>query len=59
MYQEPIVWHGFHFFVIFSILGASFGASGSEPFISYVLLGLVGGAFWSLPFTIVFKGNYK
>ncbi|MBM03505.1 MAG: hypothetical protein CL766_01800 [Chloroflexi bacterium] len=34
------------------ILGASFGASGSEPFITYILLGLVGGAFWSLPFTI-------
>jgi len=37
---------------IVPILGASFGASGSEPFISYVLLGLVGGAFWSLPFII-------
>ena len=35
-----------------AILGASFGASGSEPFITYILLGLVGGAFWSLPFTI-------
>jgi len=37
---------------IVPILGAAFGASGSEPFISYVLLGLVGGAFWSLPFII-------
>ena len=39
---------------IIPILGASFGASGSEPLISYVLLGLAGGAFWSFPFTIIF-----
>tara|TARA_Y100000590_G_C15121125_1_gene788728 strand:+ start:177 stop:482 length:306 start_codon:yes stop_codon:yes gene_type:complete len=38
---------------IIPILGASFGASGSEPFIYYVLLGVAGGAFWSLPFTII------
>ena len=39
---------------IIPILGASFGASGSAPFIFYALLGLAGGAFWSFPFTIVF-----
>jgi len=39
---------------VIPILGASFGASGSEPFIYYVLLGLAGGAFWSFPFTIIF-----
>lgn len=37
---------------IIPILGASFGASGSEPFISYALLGLAGGAFWSFPFIL-------
>ena len=37
---------------IVPILGASFGSSGSEPFVMYILLGLGGGAFWSLPFII-------
>jgi hypothetical protein len=34
------------------VLGAAFGASGSEPLWQYGLLGLAGGLFWSIPFTL-------
>jgi hypothetical protein len=34
------------------VLGASFGASGSEPLWQYAMLGLGGGLVWSAPFAI-------
>ena len=34
------------------VLGAAFGASGSEPLWQYGLLGLAGGLIWSTPFAI-------
>lgn len=34
------------------ILGVNFGASGSEPMWQFGLLGLIGGLFWSIPFTL-------
>ena len=34
------------------VLGAAFGASGSEPLWQYGLLGLAGGLFWSTPFAL-------
>ncbi len=33
-------------------LGGVFGSSGSEPFWQFVMLGLVGGLGWSIPFAL-------
>ena len=38
--------------LLIPILGASFGASGSEPLWQFAALGLVGGLVWSTPFVI-------
>ena len=38
------------------VLGASFGASGSEPLWQFGLLGVVGGLIWSIPFALKEKG---
>ena len=45
--------------MVMPMLGALFGASGSEPLWQFVLLGMAGGLFWGLPFTIwaLFKGR--
>ncbi len=34
------------------VLGAVFGSSGSEPFWQFVMLGLLGGLGWSIPFAL-------
>ena len=36
--------------LLIPVLGASFGASGSEPLWQFAALGLVGGLVWSTPF---------
>lgn len=38
--------------LVLPVLGAAFGASGSEPLWQYGLLGLAGGLFWSTPFAL-------
>ncbi len=38
--------------LLIPILGASFGASGSEPLWQFAALGLVGGLVWSTPFAL-------
>ena len=39
--------------LLMPVCGASFGASGSEPLWQFAALGLVGGLFWSIPFSLV------
>ena len=34
------------------VLGAFFGSSGSEPLWQFAFLGMAGGLFWGIPFTI-------
>ena len=45
--------------MVMPMFGALFGASGSEPLWQFALLGLAGGLFWVIPFTIwaLFKGR--
>ena len=45
--------------MVMPMFGSLFGASGSEPLWQFALLGMVGGLFWGLPFTIwaLFKGR--
>ena len=38
--------------LLIPVLGASFGASGSEPLWQFAALGLVGGLVWSTPFAL-------
>ena len=38
--------------LLIPVLGASFGASGSEPLWQFAALGLVGGLVWSIPFAL-------
>ena len=38
--------------LLIPVLGASFGASGSEPLWQFAALGLVGGLVWSSPFSL-------
>ena len=38
--------------LLIPVLGASFGASGSEPLWQFAVLGLVGGLVWSTPFAL-------
>ena len=38
--------------LLIPVLGASFGASGSEPLWQFAALGLVGGLVWSIPFSL-------
>ena len=38
---------------VIPVLGASFGASGSEPIWQYARLGFVGGLFWTTPFILL------
>ena len=38
--------------LLIPVLGASFGASGSEPLWQFATLGLVGGLVWSTPFAL-------
>lgn len=40
--------------LLMPVLGASFGASGSEPLWQFAILGLAGGVFWCTPFAIWF-----
>ena len=44
--------------MVMPMFGALFGASGSEPLWQFALLGMAGGLFWGIPFTIwaLFKG---
>ena len=39
--------------LLIPVLGASFGASGSEPLWQFAALGLVGGLVWSTPFAFL------
>tara|TARA_Y100001960_G_scaffold22880_1_gene20145 strand:- start:35 stop:394 length:360 start_codon:yes stop_codon:yes gene_type:complete len=38
--------------MVIPMFGALFGSSGSEPLWQFALLGMTGGLFWGLPFTI-------
>ena len=38
---------------IIPVFGISFGASGSEPLWQFCLIGMIGGAVWSIPFAII------
>jgi hypothetical protein len=40
--------------LVIPVLGASFGASGSEPLWQFAALGLIGGLVWSTPFALIF-----
>ena len=35
------------------VFGISMGASGSEPLWQFCLIGMIGGAVWSIPFAII------
>ena len=44
---------------VIPVLGASFGASGSEPILMFAGVGFMGGLFWSTPFALWYLFNKR